>query len=73
MANTAGFNAFLVGLGLAIFLESGDDGDWAPDYPKVWATFTLGIGVVFVQARPLPFFCRAAVGITPALMSPIFI
>jgi len=43
-----GFNAFLVGLAVSIFLES-EKGNWDPDFPVIFASISLGICVVIVQ------------------------
>jgi len=43
-----GFNSFLVGLAISVFLES-DKGNWDPDYAIIFATMSLSICVVFVQ------------------------
>jgi len=45
-----GFNAFLVGLGVSIFLETGVlNRNWAPDYPVLFGTIVSAILVIPVQ------------------------
>lgn len=43
-----GFNAFLIGIGVSVFLESTKH-DWTPDYPIMFGVFSCGVAAVFVQ------------------------
>ena len=50
-----GFNAFLVGLGVSIFLETGvDKQDWTPDYPVVFGkmcTLSLSLSLSHTHTK----------------------
>eukprot|EP00939_MAST-03C_sp_MAST-3C-sp1_P000146 g146.t1 len=62
-----GFNAFLIGIGVAVFLESGS-GEWIPDYPIIFGVVSCGIASIFVQLCVSKFL--GTVGPLPCLTLP---